>query len=504
MDKAIGFSLVYDTEPPRPSWLDTYPWLVEKVIEREGWAVRLWGHGDLDAVIDGDRIVVGLEEGEEPLSSRSVVIELGNPPEIHSDFGGYLPVFVGKGAASTDEGCIPGVRTLDLKGVLSFLLTNTLLDGCTIWKDVCWLLGNHSLYGTIWPQESIRLYNSDPAEMGDMLERTIRKYTDGLGDVYLSMSGGFDSRLIMLNMERKERIHARTYPISHPVSRSNEYVLAACSAHLAELADHKAVSAWNYGKYLPQYFDFYGATMSPLNAYIFAFIMRTLKERWPVLHGMPGDTLSGNPMVGNLKYVARRFEDEGRFEQTCRTDPHSWNREDLDKLFTVGWREALADLRQTWAHTWCTTEGERLSQKADLIRLRNRSAMMTIRTFSICDVYGGMVSPYCDREYTEYMLSLPDEARLKRAEQIAMAKKRWPDHFPIPRPLRPKDWDTTNTIDRDNISEEALWPIDALDHPWFNRDYVDELKDKALGGDVRSFHLLFALQTIAYGLMRGG
>lgn len=514
MNKAIGFSLAYDKEPPCPGWLADFPWLGEFVYERNGWAVRLWGHGDLSSFIHDSRIIVGYSDTDmkmrplQPLQNRGVIIELGEEATITNDFAGYLPVFYAPGMASTDEQCLRGELTLDPVRVISLLLSNTLLAGATIWREIDWLYGNSILTLTntdsmvVKWQKPLRLRESRVEDMADMLEKTIRRYTDPLDKVYLSLSSGYDSRLIMLNMERPERIKARTYPISRPAKRSCEYAIAHSSAELAGVEDHKWVSAWNYGKYPPMIFGFYGPTFSAVNSYVCAFIIRANeKERLPMLHGMPGDTLSGNPVYGDMKKVAWRWDDAGRFEQLCRIDPHSWKTEELNQLLDFDWQHEFAQIRPVWGNLWRKTEGYRVPQRADILRLRNRSALMTVRTFAIADAYGGMISPYCDREYTEYMLSLPDEARLGRSAQKAMAKEKWPDHFNLPKPLSASQWDTDNTIDADNISKAAMWPSEQLEHPFFRKAYVEELRQRALDGDVHSFWLLWPLQTIAYGLM---
>lgn len=509
MNKAIGFSLAYGREPPRPKWLDTYPWLNELTTERSGWHLRLWGHGDLAGFVDGNRVLVGYSDLDTlpPLDNRSVLIELGENAAIANDFGGYLPVFYGNGMASTDEGCIESGRTLDPARVVSLLLFNCLIAGATLWKEVNYLPANSVLGiapdGRCWetPQEPLDIGESRVEDMAEVLERTIRRSTDALGDVYLTVSAGYDSRLIMVNMDRPERIRARTYPIARPIHRNGEWVIAQCSVWSAGIDDHKAVSAWNYGRYLPQLFDFLGSTVSPLNGYIGSFLIRTCnKKRLPLIHGVAGDTLAGNPVVHDQNKVSWRWDEAGRFEQLCRTDPHAWKLEGLDRLLTFDWRAAVATLRPTWAEMWRRAEGNTIAQRADLARLRNRTAMLILPTFSIADVYGGLVSPYCDREYTEYMLGLPDKCRLDRTAQKAMARERWPDIFPQPESLSASDWDPTNTIDHDNISEAAIWPTEELDHPMFQKDYVEELRARALAGDTHSFWLLFPLQAIVYGV----
>ena len=132
--RIIGFSLAYNREPPRPKWL--YPWLNETLIERDGWYLRLWGHGELPT---DNPVEIG------DIDCRGLMIELGENAAIANDLGGYMPVFYANGMASTDEQCIVADRELDEGGVLSFLLTNTLLAGKTIWRDIKWLPGNSVL-----------------------------------------------------------------------------------------------------------------------------------------------------------------------------------------------------------------------------------------------------------------------------------------------------------------------------------------------------------------------
>lgn len=542
MDKIIGFSLTRLPEKAvPPPWLGTYSWIKVHNIEQAGWDICFWGHGDLNKFGTSHGFVVGYSGVEMktisvvPLQNRGLVVSVtADDVTITNDALGMLPVFYGRRAnipfVSTCEECVIlglGGVTLDRARLVQYLIFQSYVGTRSLWKEIDKLYANSTLVVSATGDFMVR---SQPPLQFRRIEtiqaiptihgitrRTIRCYTDPLDDVYLPLSRGKDSGMLLVHMQRLKRIHARTYGTGRPYSRDEEIVIAKARCKNIGVEDHRIIDfvGETYQQYFQPQIEWGGVPLSCTQAYIFGAntIIGSEGTHWPLISGSCGDITAGGgtQRIWNLRTFRQAFHSDARdqqFKLACYCQSKEWRHEALEKCiaFDTDAKLIQSEMRSEWTELWNATEVGNQGVRIDLIRLRNRGSQYITYSWAAADLWGCYVAPFTDREYVTTMLSLPYKSRIKCRDQKLYAAERYPRIFPdggVPRSA----WDVRNTINNTTISEEALWPLVADGskpaHPYFEQAGIRALYQKALSGDAHSFFLLHSLQPIAWAIDRG-
>ena len=543
MDKAIGFSLTKQPfEPEVPPWLSAYPWLDVLHISQGAWNLTVWGHGDLSKFLTPEGYVVGYSGVElgwltrEPLQNRGVLIKLGENATVVNDFLGQLPVFYGQRSgvpfvSSCEESVILGLGgvTLDRARLVQYLIFQSAVGTRTLWREIDKLYANRNLCVTTAgnfrcaPQEPLRFFSMHPKEVEDRIheisQRTIRRYTDPLGDVHLPLTRGKDSGILLAYMQRPERIHARTMPSSWPLRRSEDVVITTARCANTGVRDHQIIDFPNqsYQRYYKPQIEFAGTPLSSTQAYIFGIASWIGAEgnRWPVISGSCGDITAGSGMARVLEMykIRRTVSKREQFKLACYCHSKEWGREAFDSCIAYDTVSEVqrSGIQAEWAALWDATEApasrhRSTSVRLDMVRLRNRGSQYITYAWSATDLWGSYVSPFTDREYVTTMLSIPLESREFCTAQRQLGANRFSGIFPNGG-VSPDRWDVSNTLNNTTISEEALWPLVADGskpaHPYFVPAGIQGLYAKALSGDAKSFFLLHSLQPLAWAIDKG-
>lgn len=538
MHKAIGFSLTKQPfEPEVPPWLDDYPWLQTLAISRGGWNLIVWGHGDLSMFNTPEGYVVGYSDTElsvllrEPMQNRGVLIDLGPSFSIANDALGQLPVFYGQRGGipviSSCEECVIkalGGVTLNRARLAQYLIFQSYVGTVTLWDEIDKLYANRILTLSMdgryiqMEQEPLRFKHIEAeqaiATIAQISKRTIHRYTDTLDDVYLPLSRGKDSGILLGNMDRPGRIHARTMPSSWPLHRCEDVVITQARCRNAGVVDHQIIDfpGQSYQQYYRPQIEYGGTPLSSTQANIFGMNAWMGREgnHWPVISGSCGDITAGSGVARVLEmYQIRGTKSvRERFKLACYCHSKEWKQVAFDTCiaFSVPEEIARSGIQREWAVLWCASEGHIEGVNLDLIRLRNRGSQYITYAWAAADLWGGYVAPYTDREYVTTMLSLPLKAR-----EFCVAQRQYGVKFLpglLPNAGVPADrWDVSNTLNNTTISAEALWPLLADGtkpaHPFFVPAGIQGLYKRALAGDVKSFFLLHSLQPLAYMIDKG-
>lgn len=553
MAKIAGFTLTKASQQLQPPpWMDKYPHVATKSFNRNGWAILLWGCGDLTQFISDNTIIVGYSDIDMatldvyPLQNRGLIIRLDEHATITNDALGMMQVFYGSKdgvpwISTCEESVIRGLGrvTLGPGRLAGYLMLQSTSASLTLWSEIDKLYANSLL--SISPDGNFRQSFQEPlnftpvkkdyvTQMASVLRETVRHYTDPLDDVILMLSHGHDSRLILCNMLRPERVHARTFPLSHPARRAHDVVIAKESARLAGVTDHKIVDLERnqLRDCTRPATEFYGTPLGAVQIYLYDVCERVGRESpsWPIIAGLNGDEHAGIALFRSRNKLRQESDPADRFVSGCYSWVKSWLPRDLDAGLTFDWRGALKPIREIWTHIWQNTEGDDLTKHAHLIHTRNRGNQYITYAWQGCDLYGGLVGPiYNDRHYVEFMLSLPHEVlnegtfdfevpmagtiREVRTGQVELFQRYFPEHYPYARlPLDAFDW--ANRLDPDALAKAkgaALWPLvpngSKPSHGFFNAAKFKELYRKAVNGDMRSYYLLNSVQPLAWAIEKG-
>ena len=521
MDKIIGFSLTYGDTPPAPPWLADYPWLSKMLWAfPNGFKIMLWGHGNILKLMP-DPITVGQDSRYDmnPLDSTGAIIEQApDGIRVKGNLFKSPPIFYGsangKPYVSTCEECVLqglGGATIGKGRLVSFLLHQGTTATLTLWEEIDQMDANSELtirsdgsFGTKW-RDPMEFPAVNPDGYFNMVIEVIRSYTEPLGDIYLAMTSGYDSRLIMVCADRPERIQTWTVPLGKPWERNSEYLWAARSAELWGVTSHMVKFHDGLAPYTQPFIEYCGATASAYTAYIFAMYAFANQEvMLPMLSGTNGDSVTGS---GYNDLVQRGVADMGLGEQAisiCRDHGDmGWSDDKLDAALAFDWREELEKVKPQLVQAWQTTEGLSFQARAALFRVRNRTANIMRPALDSADLWGGAVAPYADRRHAAWMLALPDELREGRRLVIETTTTRVPQIFNRPSGLTDDSYDSNNTLDEDLASEETIWPLNGFAHDLFKTERVKEICQGAAAVDMPSVRLAWGLQPIAWAMKRG-
>ena len=521
MDKIIGFCMTRGAILSDPPWLYKYPWLKVRQITIQGWTVTLWGHGNFDKFIAGGQIVVGYSDADletlsiDPLDNRGLTVELFDSKAIViNDTLGMLPVFYaskdGIPYISTCEETlfkVLGGATLDPGRLVSYLLYQSTIGTLTLWKEIDKLYANSilqistngSFEQVSQPPLDFKPFGGDAIKaMFEVTRDTVRRYTDPLSRVFLPLSSGRDSRLILCNMLRPERVKARSYPCSWPAERSWEIVISKESARLCGVNDFSILDfERDYSRWTKSAIEYYGTSISAVQMYLYgASEMIGEEERGlPVLSGVIGDVLAGIG-VDHVRDIPGSYN---LFRSGCYCHSKEWKPHHLGACLSFDWRAALESVKADGIDIWNNTEGGSLFVKSTLIRLRNRCSQTITYPWAALDLWGSIVPIYCDRSYIRSMLLFPVERLRGRECQKEMMATYFPKIWPYAG-LNLNTMNCTNTMNAETVRHggpRSIWPLvrdgSRPAHDLFKSGGIKTLVNQALAGDVQTWFLLHSL-----------
>lgn len=555
-----------------------FPWLSRTEIEQNGTSLELWGHGNLNEMVHKDSRgnLLALVGSPQPVpdwvSVERTLDGISGPTEFRAswdgrfllakvasdgdgwtlwnDWCGAVPVFharIGDGfIASTlepvtvaaagytsDDFFIPGIVSLLLNGhyIADWTLFREMRtlqsDSVSIWNED----GFHwERLHSIWPSKDRWMVSWDElvAEMNAILRRAVIGVLSNGESWTLPLSGGLDSRIIAA-IASEAGIPLRT--ITYGPATWNDPIYAAQVARALNLP-WKGVDLGTefFTKYLPTWADWFGSALHFHGMYQLSFLDSLLPgPGGGLIMGFLGDVLSGAGLTERMKVLANpsKVRPLGR--------DHRWKVEEISEMFNFPVKEHMEEYgRKVEAEIECLP-GERF-QKIMILPLTERQREFTYYQSMMYDYYFGVATPYLNREYVQFCLSLPMVALEGRSLALDMIKRCYPKVAEIggtfgcvpliptrnwilrngiacrlPRFMRVgplREFNTTpNTMEPycfRSQGKKAAWPVltmrDKLS-TMFKIEVIDDVVKAALKGEWPAIDNLETIQPIALRMM---
>ena len=283
-------------------------------IKNRNQHIYLWGIGNIQKCIIDDCYTLSF-----PLSAnlldRNVLLKVSEDKiELENDWLGSIPVFYNEqnGSVSTlINKVLPNNQiSIDNEGLKYYFQFGYCVFTKTPVKNVRFLR-YYSKIELMKGQLSI-IEKDDPVH--DLMEgyskeedtfNLIRKYINDVekqaqGDIILPTSGGYDSRLLNVLVQDKQKIQSFTYGLSENQTDSFEVVIAR---KLSELSGTRwrQIELGKYNKYIPEWFSLYGISTHTHGMYhiefyhkIRALLAGSTRGQITFLSGIFGDVWAGN------------------------------------------------------------------------------------------------------------------------------------------------------------------------------------------------------------------
>lgn len=557
-----------------------FPWLNRLSLKVGETEITLWGHGDLEDCLhrlpDGTLLaLIGSPIGDISLSKawdslkhftkakefklpwdgRFILLKVsadgrkwtmwndwcGSIPVFHARIGErYIastldPVVVAAGGYKKNDFFLPGLVLLLLNG--HYLGDWTLFKSMKIVQPDCvarWD-NNEFKWERMWTVEpSQKRWNEGWDNLIDDMYRLSRKsITEVLktqSSWILPLSGGLDSRLIAaVAAEMEINLHSYTYG---PTTWSE----TICAKQVAKVLNIPWKSVDLGTRYLARYTqmwaDWFGSALHFHGMYQMPFLESlNTAPPGPILQGFLGDPLAGN----HLRNLCLTYLNKTKHSILPDSWTH-WSIEEVKSIVKFPVTDVFKYVIAQVEKEITDISGEKFQQLM-FFDFWNRQRLFISYQPTMYDYWRGVGTPFFNREYASFCMSLPRIALENRCLQKEMFRRYFPDMAAIggtyahgetmrmtaryaarralawrlPRlfrigPLREFN-PTHNTLESDCIratKHEAAWPIfeakQKLDE-WIDMDAVNKTYKAAMGGDNRAVCKLMSVQAVAYRLL---
>lgn len=550
-----------------------FPWLKRKRSSHGVAQLELWSHHDPDESIYVDEfgnlfVLVGspmnvvswadavgkLAKQEDdafelPWEGRCILIRLssdGKDWTMWNDWCGSIPVFhtsveglpvassleppvVAAAGFTNDDFSKRGIVEMLVHG--HFLGTDTLFDEMqTLPPDSmsCWrdrkFVGSKALW-TVEPSDSRWQRGWD--ELADEMHGyTVKAIGDALKQHdkwILPLSGGLDSRLIAcVGVDQGVDFQAYTYG----PATWNESIYARQVARALDIPWQRVDVGTDYlADYTPMWLDWFGSSLHAHGMYQMPFLQAVKAVNSPILQGFMGDPLAGNHLEvlnqsGSVPY-----------QWLCNFSA-MWGKDEVATVLTFDPTETLSEISDLMQTQFDSLHGFEY-QRQMLTDFWNRQRNFIFYQPMMYDYWKGVSTPYMNREYARFCLSLPRLALEERRLQKEMLKRYWPEVAKIagtysslplietkqflakriaarflPRKLRfgpLREFNTTpNNMDPDCVlatGERTMYPlpekVDAMAQTFFKREGILYAIQEAKKGTWHGYEMCQALMPIA-------
>ena len=463
MGTIVGFSLYNDLEDATverllvasKKALSNYTHIVKKEFTLGAGHLIIWGHteiiGHCHTMPDGSFLVLigspyepvdWLDVQEKillgkfslPWDGRLILLRVsedGTRWTIWNDWLGSIPVYhagIGQGrVASTLEPVIvaaAGYTPNDffMPGLVSLLLNGHFISDWTLYKAMKVIPPDSKIewdengfrsqqLGTVQPSQNRWEAGWDDLvdEMYELSRSAIVKVLKSQPEWVLTLSSGLDSRLIAgVAAEVGARVNAYAWGDINSTdvnfSWNIAHTLGIPWKHIHLKKDYLT-------EYTPRWASLFGSSMSFHGMYQMCFFDALgSSSNSPVLSGFMGDVISGDGIGDTLPFHAKLDNYQMASEwYSC------WQVGDLRAVLKAPHEEALEMNRHEIKNMIDGISGA-FYQKMVLLEAWNRQRMFTSFQTVLKDYWGGVGTPYLNREYARFCLSLPravmDERRL--------------------------------------------------------------------------------------------
>ena len=467
MGSIVGFSIFKGLEQKQArrllasqeQALSIFDHLEKKSISLGLTRLELWGHAPiterLHTLPDGSLLVlIGSPQGESrwiqvqetlekkakpgdfelPWEGRAILLRIGADGRrltMWNDWLGSIPVFhvaIGEGrVASTLEPVVvasAGYTPDDffLPGLVSLLINGHYLSDWTLYKDMKVIPPDSAM---VWDEKGFRvnpLHSVEPSqsrweagwdalvdEMHELSRQAVIEALRSHPKWILPLSSGLDSRLIAaVAAEVGADVHAYAWGASN----ATDVVYSRQIARTLGFPWKRIDLPKNFlQKYTPHWADWFGSAMHFHGMYQMAFLDEIRSEPpGPILSGYLGDVLAGDS-AKDLEAVHT-----GRRSYQLESDWYClWTPDEVRKHVKFPLVEALEANADELNREIDSLPGARY-QKLQLLEVRNRQRHFTGFQSTLSDYWRGAATPFVNRAYARFCMSLPrvalDDRRL--------------------------------------------------------------------------------------------
>jgi hypothetical protein len=490
-----------------------------------------------------------------PWEGRAVLLHIhadGKTWDIRNDWMGSIPVFFSYGPglriASTLEPAVVAAAQFTpedffLPGVASLFIHGNLLSDWTIYKNM------HTIQPdsvTTFDEAGVHsvFYNTVPAtddhwetawddlvdEMHHLVDTAVGQVLETQPAWTLPLSGGLDSRMIAaVSAEKGANVKAFTWG---PATTQDGIFSRRVASALGFPWQRIDLPEDYLDSCLPMWVSLFGSSLHFHGMYQIPFIQHAAQNKEnPILTGYLGDPLAGNDVVSQTK-----LHPQGKRLYT--THPYyylHWQVEEMKALFRFPIDKAIEELADL-----INSEKNRLEgpwyQKLRFLNLWGRQNHFIHFQSMLSDYACGVATPFMNRAYARFCLSLPRVALDNRRLQIDMMqrhyrkvmtvggtfsidpiiltgqyllKRRFASKLPekIAGILFP-EYHAQKNIKTDVASmikcgRKAMWPIDESAgqlSKWIDLSMVDEAFQQVMAGDISGVRKIQSVQAFAYRL----
>jgi glycosyltransferase involved in cell wall biosynthesis/Flp pilus assembly protein TadD/GT2 family glycosyltransferase/2-polyprenyl-3-methyl-5-hydroxy-6-metoxy-1,4-benzoquinol methylase len=276
--------------------------------------IYFWGIGDIEKCIINGYYSLSFPHSIS-LLDRNVLFKVSEDKiEIENDWLGSIPIFYNEenGAVSTlINKVLPNDEiSIDNEGLKYYFQFGYCAFKKTPVKNVKFMRYFSKIQLTekklsvIEKDDPVHNLMKEPCKEEETFS-LIRKYINNVeekikGDIILPTSGGYDSRLLNLLIQDKQRIRSFTYGLSENQSESFEVVIAKGLSQ-AIGTRWRQIELGEYNKYIPEWFFLYGISTHIHGMYhiefyhkIRSFLVQDARSRFTFLSGIFGDVWAGN------------------------------------------------------------------------------------------------------------------------------------------------------------------------------------------------------------------
>ena len=362
-----------------------------------------------------------------PWEGRIILLHVnadGNRWRIWNDWLGSIPVFYAsphpgriastlEPVTTTAAGCTPA--DFFLPGLVSLLINGYGLWDWTLFKNVKTLLPDRL---TEWDDRNLSetaLWTVQPSQ-----ERWETGWDDLVDEMYalsrnailtplntspawtLPLSSGFDSRLIA-GATADAGVPARTYAWG-PADNTDVYYSSQIARALGFPWKHVPHPDDFLVKYTPQWHDWFGTSIHFQGMYLMCFLDALQSEpAAPVITGFMGDVLAGDGLVDAVQlHSGKRYQVDNEWYS-------DWQPHELRATAKFPIEEALEANAAKIKEQIDSFPGVRF-QKLQLLQFWNRQRLITSYLSILMHYWRGVATPFMDREYVRFCLSLPRTA----------------------------------------------------------------------------------------------
>lgn len=555
-----------------------FPWLKTERMRLGDAELYIWGHDSLDEVTYMDEsgtlfILIGspvsngttLKDvadklaGQDnaafgiPWEGRCILLRVsasGQDWTMWNDWTGSIPVFhtqlenghvastlepavVDAAGFTPDDFFLPGLVSLLING--HYLGDWTLFEGMKTVPPDC--LAQWDETGFRWQ----RLWTVEPSDKrwdrgwDELVEEMYALSRKAIADVLktkehwiLPLSGGLDSRLIAaVGAAMDIPLYAYTYGHKDWI----ETVYAQKVAQALNLPWQRVPIESDYlKKYTHMWLEWFGSALHCHGMYQLPFLVSL--ENAPagqILQGYMGDPLSGN-------HIRKLTKTSHTADGVIPVSKPFCDPKILKHLLSFSlWQDAIPAVRVKTQEEFDNIPESRFQQLM-FLDFWNRQRIFIYYQPTMYDYFRGVATPYLNRNYARFCLSLPRCALDHRRLQKDMLRRHYPDIAKIggtfgeplirsgryylkraiarrlPRWLRIsslREFATTgNQIQTKALQawgEQSLWPLNEMRRELgalFNLDYLERIYQRATAGNEEAYNQLRPIQSVAWHYLK--